>query len=217
MKDEVIKNSRENGVKVSIAVGGATDRNFNDVMTKIGNDMYDSFLFSFFLFILYPSFLFIVSFFSLSFLFYLLLLSFLYSFFSISILFCFSYHWSSSSPLLMKLVDTISNYVINNNFDGVDLDLESWWASANGDQGGRKSGDPHVLSSFSSFYYLLALYYICFFFFNYLVLACRQSFECSCFIFETKIGKEQNHFCCFAGNLMVFYLIHIKTIIMNYY
>ncbi|MBD2527664.1 glycosyl hydrolase family 18 protein [Nostoc sp. FACHB-133] len=52
-----------------------------------------------------------------------------------------------SDPLLTQVVQNVATFVRANNLDGVDLDLECWWAkdgSDSGDQGGRpKSDGPH--------------------------------------------------------------------------
>jgi GH18 family chitinase len=52
-----------------------------------------------------------------------------------------------SDPLLGQVVQNVVNFVQSNNLDGVDLDLECWWAkdgSAGGDRGGRQKSDgPH--------------------------------------------------------------------------
>ena len=52
---------------------------------------------------------------------------------------------AGTTNLLENLASLISKFVIDNEFDGVDLDLECWWGS-NGEQdkGGRKKDDgPH--------------------------------------------------------------------------
>ncbi|MBE9002069.1 hypothetical protein IQ274_28675 [Nostoc sp. LEGE 12447] len=52
-----------------------------------------------------------------------------------------------SDPLLDQVVQNVITFVRANNLDGIDLDLECWWAkdgSDSGDQGGRQKSDgPH--------------------------------------------------------------------------
>ena len=86
---QVLSATKSLGVKVMVAVGGATDYAFLDLMTEIGK--------------------------------------------------------AGNTDLLENSASLISKFVIDNEFDGVDLDLECWWGS-NGEQdkGGRKKDDgPH--------------------------------------------------------------------------
>ncbi|MEH1971725.1 MAG: glycoside hydrolase family 18 protein [Nostoc sp.] len=50
-----------------------------------------------------------------------------------------------SDPLLPQTVNKVVKFINDHSLDGVDLDLECWWAKNPGDpdQGGRPTGDPH--------------------------------------------------------------------------
>lgn len=88
---DVMQAAKSQGVSIMIALGGATDYAFLDLMTRIGNN--------------------------------------------------------PMNPLLDEAARVVAKFVLDNNLDGIDLDLECWW-DANGDsskdQGGRaRTSGPH--------------------------------------------------------------------------